>query len=42
MQLFTGEHSVANIRLYERSGYAETGRTPAGDYSIVHLTKTLP
>lgn len=41
MQLFTGEHSTANIRLYERSGYVETGRTPVGDYSIVHLTKAL-
>lgn len=41
MQLFTGEHSTANIRLYERSGYVETGRTPVGDYSIVHLAKAL-
>jgi len=42
MQLFTGERSSANIRLYERSGYVETGRTPVGDYSIVHLAKMLP
>ncbi|MFX4270662.1 GNAT family N-acetyltransferase [Propionibacteriaceae bacterium Y1685] len=41
MQIFTGEHSTANLRLYERSGYVETGRTPVGDYSIVHLTKAL-
>ncbi len=41
MQLFTGEHSTANMRLYERSGYVETGRTPVGDYSIVHLAKAL-
>lgn len=41
MQLFTGEHSTANIRLYERGGYVETGRRPVGDYSIVHLAKTL-
>ena len=42
MQLFTGERSSANIRLYERSGYVETGRTPVGDYSIVHLAKMFP
>lgn len=41
MRLFTGEHSTANIRLYERSGYVETARTPVGDYSLVHLVKTL-
>ncbi len=41
MHLFTGEHSTANIRLYERSGYVETGRTQTGDYSIVHLAKAL-
>ena len=42
MQLFTGEHSSANLRLYRRSGYIETGRTPAGDYELVHFTKPLP
>ncbi|MGJ3509043.1 GNAT family N-acetyltransferase [Enemella sp. A6] len=42
VRLFTGEHSVANIRLYERCGYVETARTPAGDYSLVHFTKHLP
>lgn len=41
IQLFTGEHSTANIRLYERSGYAETARTPVGGYSLVHLAKML-
>ncbi|MGC4960369.1 GNAT family N-acetyltransferase [Gordonia sp. DT101] len=41
MQLFTGEHSTANIRLYERSGYVETARTNVGDYSLVHFTKSL-
>ena len=41
MQLFTGEYSTANIRLYKRSGYVETGRTPVGDYAIVHFAKTL-
>lgn len=41
MKLFTGEHSTANIRLYERSGYVESARTPVGDYSLVHFAKTL-
>ncbi|PPF38711.1 GNAT family N-acetyltransferase [Pseudoclavibacter sp. AY1H1] len=41
MRLFTGENSAANLRLYERNGYAETERTPAGSYSLVHLAKTL-
>lgn len=41
MHLFTGEHSIANIRLYERSGYVETARTPVGDYSLVYFAKTL-
>ena len=41
LRLFTGEHSLANIRLYERCGYVETSRTPAGDYSLVHLVKVL-
>lgn len=41
MRLFTGEHSIANIRLYSRHGYRETHRTPAGHYQLVHLAKTL-
>lgn len=41
IRLFTGEHSTANIRLYTRSGYRESGRTPAGGYDLVHFTKTL-
>lgn len=41
LQLFTGEHSAENIRLYQRSGYVETGRTPVRDYSLVHLAKEL-
>lgn len=41
MRLFTGEHSLANIRLYERVGYNETERTPVGTYSLVHFTKPL-
>lgn len=39
IRLFTGEHSLANIRLYERNGYTEIARTPAGSYSLVHLMK---
>lgn len=40
LRLFTGEHSGANIRLYTRLGYRESGRTPAGGYHLVHFTKT--
>ncbi|WP_312978641.1 GNAT family N-acetyltransferase [Corynebacterium sp.] len=41
MRLFTGEHSTANLRLYEGNGYSETGRTSVGNYSLVHLTKVF-
>ena len=41
IRLFTGENSAANIRLYQRHGYVEAGRTPVGDYSLVHLMKDL-
>lgn len=41
MRLFTGEHSVANIRLYERVGYRETGRTAEAGYDLVHFAKPL-
>jgi hypothetical protein len=37
--LFTGEHSHANLRLYQRHGYRETERAAAGSYNIVHLAK---
>jgi ribosomal protein S18 acetylase RimI-like enzyme len=42
LALFTGEHSVGNLRLYDRFGYRETHRTstPAG-YALVHLTKKV-
>ena len=40
--LFTGELSEANIRLYTKMGYEETGRTSAGRYDMVYLAKTLP
>jgi ribosomal protein S18 acetylase RimI-like enzyme len=39
VRLFTGEHSIANQRLYRRLGYEITGQTPAGDYHIVHMSK---
>lgn len=39
IRLFTGEHSHANLRLYQRLGYRETGRTSAGSYDLVHLAK---
>jgi ribosomal protein S18 acetylase RimI-like enzyme len=39
IRLFTGEHSHANLRLYQRLGYRETGRAPAGSYNLVHLAK---
>jgi len=41
LELFTGERSEANLRLYRREGYVETHRTPAGAHAVVHLTKTL-
>lgn len=42
LQLFTGEYSSGNQRLYARFGYKETRRvaTPAG-YALVHFSKTL-
>jgi ribosomal protein S18 acetylase RimI-like enzyme len=40
VRLFTGERSLANLRLYTRLGYEETERTPAGNYQLVHLAKT--
>jgi GNAT superfamily N-acetyltransferase len=43
VRLFTGEHSLGNLRLYARLGYVETHRTtaPAG-YRLIHLAKPLP
>ena len=41
IRLFTGEHSHANLRLYQRHGYRETERTPVGRYSLVQLAKTI-
>lgn len=39
--LFTGERSVANLRLYRRHGYRETHRSPAGHYQLVHMRKPI-
>ena len=39
--LFTGEHSHGNVRLYERHGYVETHRTPAGNHELVHMRKAV-
>ncbi|PKW15754.1 GNAT family N-acetyltransferase [Saccharopolyspora spinosa] len=41
IELFTGEHSTANLRLYRRMGYEETHRTPAGTYELIHFRKHL-
>ena len=40
VNLFAGEKSVANIRLYEREGFIETHREPAGTYEMVFLSRT--
>ncbi|MGH3095813.1 MAG: GNAT family N-acetyltransferase [Streptosporangiales bacterium] len=41
LRLFTGEHSLANQRLYARHGYREDHRSPAGGYQLVHMAKNL-
>lgn len=42
LQLFTGERSLGNLRLYSRFGYQETHRTPTpGGYALVHLAKRV-
>jgi GNAT superfamily N-acetyltransferase len=42
LQLFTGERSLGNLRLYSRFGYRETHRTPTpGGYALVHLAKRV-
>ena len=42
IRLFTGEHSLANQRLYARHGYVEERRSPAGAYQLVHMAKATP
>jgi ribosomal protein S18 acetylase RimI-like enzyme len=39
IELFTGEHSTGNLRLYRRLGYQETHRSAAGNHETVHLSK---
>ena len=39
VELFTGEFSTANLRLYRRVGYQETHRTNAGAYELIHMSK---
>jgi len=41
VELFTGEHSHTNLRLYQRHGYVEFDRRPAGGYDLVFLSRTL-
>ncbi|ORI20568.1 N-acetyltransferase [Rhodococcus sp. 1168] len=42
LKLFTGEHSVGNLRLYSRFGYRETHRVPtASGYGLVYLSKRV-
>jgi hypothetical protein len=41
LALFTGEHSHSNLRLYERHGYTETHRSPAGTHRLVHMRKPI-
>lgn len=42
IELFTGERSEPNLRLYRRHGYRETHRTTTGSYDLVHLKKPKP
>lgn len=42
LQLFTGDRSLGNLRLYSRFGYQETHRTSTpGGYALVHLAKRV-
>jgi GNAT superfamily N-acetyltransferase len=41
IELFTGELSAANLRLYQRLGYVETHRSPAGGHELVYLGKAV-
>jgi hypothetical protein len=34
------EDAGEDLRLYQRLGYQETGRTPSADYHLVHLAKS--
>lgn len=39
IELFTGDRSVANLRLYERAGFRECDRRSAGSYDLVFLAR---
>ncbi len=41
IELFTGERSLDNIRLYERNGYSETRREGAGRYDLVFMARRV-
>ena len=41
VELFTGERSVANIRLYERKGFVEFKRETVESYDLVFLARTI-
>jgi ribosomal protein S18 acetylase RimI-like enzyme len=41
IRLYTNEHMLENIALYQRLGYEETGREPVGDTALVHMAKGL-
>jgi len=41
IRLYTNEHMVENIALYQRLGYQETGRESFGDTQVVHMVKSL-
>ena len=42
LELFTGEHSHANLRLYRRLGYDDAYRSSGGRYELIHLHKPRP
>ncbi len=41
VELFTGERSAANLRLYRRMGYVEDRRVNAGAYDLVFLSRAV-
>ncbi|WP_440713723.1 GNAT family N-acetyltransferase [Gordonia sp. FQ] len=41
VELFTGERSAANLRLYRRMGYVEDRRVSAGAYDLVFLSRAV-
>ncbi len=41
LELFTGEHSLANIRLYNRFGFREFRRRNVGTYDLVFFARSV-